>query len=358
MRRLPHPNGSVVLPLPDPSNGIVPTPFPGSSPAPGPVPPACRRGPWARPGPRKAIFRPSGAAASRPGPFRARGRGRAWAGARLRSGPESARSRHRNFTGRESRVDGGVRRASATLRPMEPRPPADSLAPAAFPPTLWSALLEGRAGGREERRQALETLIGRYWQPVFTAVRFGWRLPLEDAKEATQAFFLDLLERDVLAEIDPARGRLRAWLKAALKHFLLNRRRDAARLKRGGERGPLPLEQAERLEAREAPPDEVLDEQWLAAVVGRALDALRRELVEAGKADAYEAFRRYDLGQGSGDAPVTYASLAAELGLKESDVRNRLHAARLRLRALVRAEIRSYALDAEEEAEELRWILG
>lgn len=214
--------------------------------------------------------------------------------------------------------------------------------------------MRGAAGDPVERRRALETLVARYWQPVFCAARFGWRLSIEDAKDATQAFFLDLLERDVLADLDPAKGRLRAYLKAALRNFLLNARRDAARAKRGGGLACLPLEQAERLEAREAPPDDVLDEQWLSAVLSRAVDALRQELVAAGKDDAWEAFRRYDLAA----EPVTYAALAQALGVKESDVRNRLHAARLRLRALVLAEVRTYALDADDLEQELRWILG
>lgn len=242
-----------------------------------------------------------------------------------------------------------------------PHVPPPSQARVGFPTTLWSQIVGGvgGAGGAgaatsAQRSAALETLIERYWQPVYCAVRFGWRLSIEDAKDATQSFFADLLERDVLADVSPDKGRLRAYLKAALKHFLLNRQRDAGRVRRGGGQRALPLDHAERLEASEGTPDEVLDEQWVGNVLARSVDALRRELVEGGKDEVWEAFRRYDLAHEG----VTYAALARDLGWKESDVRNRLHAARLRLRAHVEREVGDYALDAEELGEELRWILS
>ena len=50
----------------------------------------------------------------------------------------------------------------------------------------------------------------------------------------TQEFFTRLLERNFVDRIDPARGKLRSFLIAAVRNFLANHRAAAGRIKRGG----------------------------------------------------------------------------------------------------------------------------
>ena len=64
----------------------------------------------------------------------------------------------------------------------------------------------------------------------------------EDAEELTQGFFSRFLKRNYLAGLSSERGRFRAFLLSALKHFLANERERAGRQKRGGGDKPLSLD--------------------------------------------------------------------------------------------------------------------
>ena len=195
----------------------------------------------------------------------------------------------------------------------------------------------------------METLFALYWKPVYCCVRFGWGASAEDAKDAVQSFFLDLLERDFLKDVDPARGRFRSFLKAALKNHMMNLKRDAARLKRGGGIHVVPLDGVDRVQAAPGEPDQVFDQEWMRAVLDRAVAELRQ-----GNALHFQVFEQYDLSDGG----RSYRDVAQALGISESDVRNHLHAAREALRRIVIRQITEYAADAGDVEEELRWILG
>ena len=61
----------------------------------------------------------------------------------------------------------------------------------------------------------------------------------EDAEDLTQGFFARFLKRNYLEGLSSEKGRFRAFLLAALKHFLANEHDRAGRQKRGG--GTMPL---------------------------------------------------------------------------------------------------------------------
>ncbi len=80
---------------------------------------------------------------------------------------------------------------------------------------------------------ALEELCRDYWYPLYAYVRHRGHSP-ENAEDLTQEFFARLLEKNYLAGLDGNRGKFRAFLLAALKHFLANEWDRANRQKRGG----------------------------------------------------------------------------------------------------------------------------
>ncbi len=225
----------------------------------------------------------------------------------------------------------------------------------AFPTTLWSSILRAQGPDAVVRRQTLEKLFAQYWKPVYCCVRFGWNRPVEDAKDLVQDFFSDLLERDFLQDVDPSKGRFRSFVKAALRNFMMNVKRDEGRLKRGGGARVVALEGLENIQAAPGEPDQVFDAEWLRSVLGRAVDELRSDLQKAGKESYYRVFELYDLG---GIAEPSYGSVARETGLSESDVRNYLHFTRQALRRILIRQISEYAVDEHDVEEELRWILG
>src|SRR5262245_34970480 len=92
-----------------------------------------------------------------------------------------------------------------------------------FPPTAWSCV-RAAAGDRE----ALARLLGVYRGPL---VEFLCRkgAATADAEDAVHQFFADRLLAGTafLGNADEARGRFRAYLRTALWHFWLDRRRAA-----------------------------------------------------------------------------------------------------------------------------------
>ena len=79
---------------------------------------------------------------------------------------------------------------------------------------------------------------------------------------------------------------------------------------------------------------------------------LYQELTRSGKPAQFLVFDRYDLNPAPGDPP-TYAELAKEFGLKETDVDNSLRDCRRRLREQAVLRIRGYVGTEEEVAAEL-----
>ena len=135
----------------------------------------------------------------------------------------------------------------------------------AFPSTRWSLIVAARSPESEQRQRALDLLIAAYWKPVYKYIRLRWNKDSEQAKDLTQEFFTRLLEKDFLDSFDPARSRLRTFLRVCVDRFLANQEKAAQRLKRGGDMQLLSLdfESAEgELKQIDVPdPDKV--EEWL-----------------------------------------------------------------------------------------------
>jgi RNA polymerase sigma factor (sigma-70 family) len=216
----------------------------------------------------------------------------------------------------------------------------------AFPSTHWSVLRPG--GTPDARRAGLESLAGLYWRPVYAHLRLKWGLAREEAEDATQDFFVWVLDAPMIERAEPGRGRFRNFVRAHLDNFVRNRRRSEGREKRGGGRvlsldfGPDP--DALLASSRERPPDEALDRQWERAVLDEAVGRLRRKLAAEGREAAFEAFRRYDL---AGPDRPSYADLARELGVPPHDIDNWLSQARRQLYGFVR-EVVAESVDGPE----------
>ena len=205
-------------------------------------------------------------------------------------------------------------------------------------------------------RESLATLCDAYWYPLYASIRRHAYDP-EQARDLTQDFFARLLERGLLAEADPARGRFRSFLRTVCAHYLANRRdREKAR-KRGGGRAALPIDVADaegryaRELADELTPDRIFDRSWALALLERVLDQLRREYDEAGKVATFEALRG---GLESGPEDVPHAAIAARLGTSEGAARVAAHRLRRRYGELLRREIASTLDDPAEVDDEIR----
>lgn len=201
------------------------------------------------------------------------------------------------------------------------------------------------------RRAVMESLAERYWSPVYHFLRLTYRKSSEEADDLAQAFFLWLLERDVLLKFDPARSAFRTFLKGVLRNFAGNEHQALTRLKRGGAVKHVPLDAA-LLDAAgaEADPEKAFDRAWTRDLVTRAIGRVRSRYEASRRLLPYLVFEAYDLAAAE---PPTYAELAKKLGVKESDVRNYLAEARARVRDEVRQELRE--LEGEKDDSSVDW---
>jgi RNA polymerase sigma factor (sigma-70 family) len=232
-----------------------------------------------------------------------------------------------------------------------------------FPTTRFSLILATRSTAPEDRRRALDILIAAYWKPVYKYIRLGWGKDNEQAKDLTQEFFARLLERDFLDSYDPARARLRTFLRVCVDRLIANEEKAARRLKRGGDVQLLPLdfESAEgELQKREIPAPENLDDffarEWVRSVFGLAVERLRQECEDSHKQAHFRLLELYDIEEGGKD--LTYEQVARQFGLKTTDVTNYLAWARRQFRRIVLEQLREMTASEEEFRREARLLLG
>jgi RNA polymerase sigma factor (sigma-70 family) len=238
--------------------------------------------------------------------------------------------------------------------------------PDRFPATRRSVVLAARDADPEVRRQAFAALVEGYWKPVYKYLRMKWRIDGEEARDLTQSFFVQALEKGTFERYEPGRARFRTYLRTCLDGFAVNEHRAASRIKRGGGAVPLSLdfEGADEELARqgaigEMDLEEYFHREWVRALFARAVDELRRRCDAAGRARRFALFARYDLTdvEGALERPG-YADLAKEHGVPVTTITNELSAARRELRSIVLDALRELTGSEAEFRAEARDLLG
>lgn len=239
-----------------------------------------------------------------------------------------------------------------------------------FPETTWSLIANLVPGAKatvdRDPGAGLDELCRRYWKPIYCYVRQGFRKSNEDAKELTQAFFLWLVDGEVLTKYAADRASFRFYLKGLLRNFVRNDAQALRRLKRGGGARTLALpdDDVRALDEmlpdpKAASPEEAFDRAWVGELIERAVDRVRA--AAAGGGDSLEAvrFRVYEAYElGPPGAQPTYAQVAEALGLSASDVRNHLFAVRERVRAEIRRELRETVASPDQLDSEWAAVFG
>jgi RNA polymerase sigma factor (sigma-70 family) len=207
-----------------------------------------------------------------------------------------------------------------------------------------------------DARNALEKLCRAYWFPIYAFVRRQGHGP-HDAQDLTQDFFARLLEKNYLAEVDPARGRFRSFLLAALKHFLANEWDKAQAQKRGGGQVIIPIDAAVAETSWGSEPadhltaEKIFERRWALTLLEQVLRRLRAEYVRDGKENLFEQLKP-TLTEAS--RTVAYAEIAARLGTTEGAVKVAVHRLRQRYREVLRAEIADTVASPNEVEDEIR----
>jgi RNA polymerase sigma-70 factor (ECF subfamily) len=227
----------------------------------------------------------------------------------------------------------------------------------AFPSTRWTAILSAKDCREPAYRDNLNYLIKLYWKPVYRFIRVGWSKSNEDAKDTTQDFFASLIARDSLKDVSPEKGRFRSFLKAALKNFLMQQKRDAGRQKRGGGAQIMALDwnEVDVGDPGGQTPEEAFDREWANSVLETSMARLKDALAKDGKSVYFELFQKFYFGAGE---QLSYDQMAAEHKISKFDVGNYLKAARAKFREVALALIAEYVSGDEEGEREFQDLFG
>lgn len=220
-----------------------------------------------------------------------------------------------------------------------------------------------RAGDEESpsAAAALERLCGIYWRPIYAWLRRRGESPA-DAEDLTQGFLASFIARQSLPAADPAKGRFRTYLLAALTHYVNDQRDKARAQKRGGGRYMPSLDDSGSAEAYYASqcattgdtPEQDFDRQFAEALFARARERLREECKARGKLPLYLA-----LGPESGYG--VHSGLQARggtLGLTAQASRNAALRLRSRYRQLIEEEIAAITSSSAEAEAERRHLIS
>ncbi|NUO80214.1 sigma-70 family RNA polymerase sigma factor [candidate division KSB1 bacterium] len=233
-----------------------------------------------------------------------------------------------------------------------------------FPLTRWSAIVAVRSENAEERQRSFAVLIAAYWKPVYKYLRLKWRKSNEDAKDLTQGFFTQALEKGYFQNYDAAKARFRTFLRACLDGYVANVHKAEQRLKRGGHAQILSLDfesaegELQHIEIADTENvEDYFEREWQRSLFSLALEALRAECAVKQRQTHFQLFARYDLDES--EAPrLTYEQLAAEFGLSVSNVTNYLALVRREFRRILLEKLRELTATDQEFHQEARAVLG
>lgn len=213
-----------------------------------------------------------------------------------------------------------------------------------FSPTQWDLV---RAAGDVK---VLDDLLTIYWKPLYFFVRQrGY--DNETAKDIVQDFLTTVVEDGVISRADPARGRFRTFLLAALTNFLKDWTKASSRMKRGGGRPVFSLDfgAGEREYSREATsgetPETLLNRAWARSLLDRCLRELK------GEPSHLKAFELQMKG-------MDYRAIAEETRLSESAARTAVHRLRGQLRDVLVSHIGRTAGSEDDLETELAEFLS
>lgn len=223
--------------------------------------------------------------------------------------------------------------------------------------TNWSLILDVEATSPDIRREAFAELCQAYWFPLYAYARRRGATP-EDAADATQGFFLHLIEKHALRGLDRTAVRFRAYLLASFKHFEADARDRATALKRGGGLlritfDPAMLERFATSIVDDDSPERLFARHWALTMLERARQRVRADYERTGRSAQFSV-----LGPHAMSKPESPTSLASTLGVSEASARVALHRLRRRLGSALRVEVAATVGDPSEVESELRYLLG
>ena len=226
---------------------------------------------------------------------------------------------------------------------------------APFPVTRWSLVAGARAAADPaKRRAAVEELCTLYWRPIYGFLRRRG-LPSVDAQDATQGFFVPLLDEDLFAKAAEDSGRMRSFLLGALQRWQRGEWRKGMAEKRGGGKEMVSLdvmrdeEDFDPSAGEHETPEHFFEKSCALVLLESAMQRLASEQAAAGKGDAFAVLRPLLAPIGGAAAP-SYEDAAKTLHISAEALRVTLHRLRKRFAEVLRNAVADTLANPTDEA--------
>jgi len=165
---------------------------------------------------------------------------------------------------------------------------------AAFVRTRWTEIRAARTLDPERRRKAIGRIMGRYWKPVYAYLRRKCNDHHKSA-DLVQGFFIKVIERNLIQQADPEKGRFRSLLLTALKRYVSDEHEKEITQKRRPVGGVIPLDAfpvPPPLPAMEASPEQMYDYAWASQLLDNVLADVEAQCHQSGQQQHWEVFRQ------------------------------------------------------------------
>lgn len=225
-----------------------------------------------------------------------------------------------------------------------------------FVTTRWSLVAQAGNLDEDQSRAALQVLCQSYWFPLYAYARR--RMDAEQAQDMTQEFYCVLLDKNYLESADQQKGRFRAFLLTAFKHFLANQHDRENTIKRGGRVSKLSLD-FDSANSRyslqpvdDLTPDKVFERQWVLTLLENVMDQIRDYYANKGD----DHLQRFEILKPMiiGETGANYAELGKQLGSSAETLRVQVHRMRGKYQETLRAEIAGTVANQAEVDDEIQ----
>ena len=226
-----------------------------------------------------------------------------------------------------------------------------------FSETRWTWVLRATQGSGTEAVEAWESLARQYWKPLYVFCRKKGDAR-ETAEDHVQGFFHELLSQDRLNGLNPAQGKLRNWLMAALVQYRSRLWRAAQAQKRRPAGGFDPRELSEIDETLQlqsgASAEDAFRRQWAQEILGQAHQEMRRRYVTRGQEDRFLRFWSRII---PGAHPDEHPALAESLKVTPGALATALWQFRQEYQRILRKTVRATLDENDDIDAELRELI-
>jgi len=204
----------------------------------------------------------------------------------------------------------------------------------------------------------LDRLFTRYQPALLAHLGFKFRVGEDQTQDLLQSFVAEkILEKELLAHAEPARGRFRTFLLNALDNFVVSHRRKEQAQKRSPGIDVLSVDDLSPADEPQHndPPIDQTDVAWAQAAINAALINMRHECEAANRTDIWGVFEGRVLSAILEEKPETdYQALIERFGFgSPSQAFNTLNTAKRMFKRHLREVIAEYSRDDREVEEEL-----